>query len=128
VIIPFPICKVIGHCHLDLVSIYSCILFGVVNCRACHVFATLNMVFLSRACRLDLFQVLKNSLHFLLTRLFVRLYACYDVVNPFLCLLKFMLISFFHVFLDALRGNDSQVILNDVNVLINLWNLFVFVQ
>lgn len=127
-VISFPICQVIGHGRLDLVAIYSCILFRMVDCRACHVFSTIDMVLFSRTCLLDLFQVLKDSLHFLLTCLFVLLYARYDVVNAFLCLLIFLLIRFFDIFLDSLRGDDSQVVFNNINVLINLWNLFVFVQ
>lgn len=116
-----------NHILLYFIRIGIIILLNMSHLGTFHPFFTFLLIFLFGTFLFYILQIINQILHFLFPCLFIWLNAIDHWVDSLLSLLIILIFSFFHILLDNFRSFDSKVILNDVYILINLWNLLIFV-
>ena len=113
------------HLRLHCVAVLEVGLVGVGVLGINHPLSSLLLVFLLGTLLSDNFQILDQSLHFLLPDLLVALYTVDHHVDSALSLFILVCFSFLHIFFDCLGGLHSHVVFNDLDVFVDLGDLFV---
>jgi hypothetical protein len=97
------------------------------NLCTLHPLLAFLLVILFRALLSDLLQIIDQHLHLVLPGLLVGLDVVDHRVDTLLGLVEVVLLGFFHVLFDGLGRSDSQVVLDDIDVLVDLGDLLVLV-